>query len=294
MDKFRILACDGGGIRGLLTAIWLRRLLAVQPDLLDKAGLFAGTSTGGIIALALAKGVAIQKIVDLYQCRGAAIFHRDYRHWLGLTGARYRNDVLWRELRGEVLGSACLRELRPVLIPSFQLDNRAPPPERRWKSKFWTNMTPEDGDTLAADVAMYTTAAPTYFPTVSGYVDGGLVANNPSMAAVAEVLRSGKAATEVCLLSLGTGAASSFIRQPDHDFGMLDVATLVDMMLSGAQEMVAFECRQVLGEQACRFNPTLLVARPIALDAVDRIPEMAALAESMDLRAAEDWLKQNW
>ena len=65
-DRIRILACDGGGIRGLLTAIWIRRLQSVRPDLLERVRLFAGTSTGGIIALALAKGLPIADIIELY------------------------------------------------------------------------------------------------------------------------------------------------------------------------------------------------------------------------------------
>ena len=60
MPNFRILSCDGGGIRGVLTAVLLNRLAAAYPALLqDRPGtitMFAGTSTGGIIALGLAAG----------------------------------------------------------------------------------------------------------------------------------------------------------------------------------------------------------------------------------------------
>lgn len=292
-DKIRILACDGGGIRGLLTAIWIRRLQSVRPDLLERVQLFAGTSTGGIIALALAKGLAIDDIVELYARNGAAIFQRDWRHWLGLTGAKYRNHNLRKQLQALFL-DAELEDLRPVLIPSFQLDNHASPPERRWKPKFWTNMTPADRPMPVWQVALYTTAAPTYFPAVDGYVDGGLIANNPSLAALAEMLRAGSLPASVSLLSLGTGAAANWISDPTYNFGKKDVGTLVNMILGGNEDAVAFECKQLLGERACRFDPVLPVVRPLQIDDVERIPEIAALAESTDLQPVVAWLGNYW
>ena len=61
--SYRVLACDGGGIRGVITA---RLLQALDPSVLDNIDLFAGTSTGSIIALGLASGVPIDTIVELY------------------------------------------------------------------------------------------------------------------------------------------------------------------------------------------------------------------------------------
>jgi len=292
-DKIRILACDGGGIRGLLTAIWIRRLQTVRPDLLERVRLFAGTSTGGIIALALAKGLPIADIIELYTLKGAAIFHRDWRRWFGLTGAKYRNHNLRKRLQA-CFRDAELQDLRPVLIPSFQLDNHAVPPERHWKPKFWTNMTPADGPMPVWQVALYTTAAPTYFPAVDGYVDGGLIANNPSLAALAETLRAGSSLSSVSLLSLGTGATANWIQDPTYNFGAKDVGTLVNMMLGGNEDAVAFECKQLLGERACRFNPVLPVVNPLRIDDVKRIPEIVALAESTDLQPVVAWLGNYW
>ena len=60
---YRILSCDGGGIRGVITA---KLLQALDPSVLKNIDLFAGTSTGSIIALGLASGVPIDTIVELY------------------------------------------------------------------------------------------------------------------------------------------------------------------------------------------------------------------------------------
>ena len=70
---YLILSCDGGGIRGLLTAKVIERLQKEVP-FLDKVDLFAGTSTGGIIALGLAHGLRPDELVALYRDRGPEIF----------------------------------------------------------------------------------------------------------------------------------------------------------------------------------------------------------------------------
>ena len=63
----RIIAVDGGGVGGAIPARLIQRLAEVHPGLLDKADLFAGTSTGGLIALGLAKGLSPDQLVDLYR-----------------------------------------------------------------------------------------------------------------------------------------------------------------------------------------------------------------------------------
>lgn len=72
-SNFLILSCDGGGIRGLITAMIIQQI-DQQTGFLDKVDLFAGTSTGGIIALALASGLPISKIVGLYSDNCSQIF----------------------------------------------------------------------------------------------------------------------------------------------------------------------------------------------------------------------------
>ncbi|RLE25469.1 MAG: hypothetical protein DRJ65_07665, partial [Acidobacteria bacterium] len=76
MATYRIVSLDGGGIRGIVTVEILRRL-AATPGLehfLRRADLFAGTSTGGLLALALAKGEPLEAIRDFYVDDGPDIF----------------------------------------------------------------------------------------------------------------------------------------------------------------------------------------------------------------------------
>jgi len=68
VSSYRILALDGGGIRGLYTAVLLDRLSKEVPGFADRADLLAGTSTGGILALGLAKGISTKGAGHRYLC----------------------------------------------------------------------------------------------------------------------------------------------------------------------------------------------------------------------------------
>ena len=74
---FRILSIDGGGIRGILPAKILteleERYLGAK-SAGDYFDLIAGTSTGGIIALALSMGLRAKEILNLYVEHGGEVF----------------------------------------------------------------------------------------------------------------------------------------------------------------------------------------------------------------------------
>jgi len=179
---YRILSIDGGGIRGLLTAVLLDRLVTAVPGWLDRVDLFAGTSTGGILVLGLAKGLPPSAIVKLYRQDGQRVFSASWLRRLldlgGWLGARYDNAGLRGALE-ELLGPATLGDLpRRVLVPTFELDNHgAKDLPRTWKPKFFHNFPGPDSDAAerVVDVAVRTSAAPTYFPTYQGYIDGGVM-----------------------------------------------------------------------------------------------------------------------
>ncbi len=69
MAKYRILTLDGGGIRRIVTAIIIERLNSEEglTGWLDSVDLIAGTSTGGLLALALAHGLDIGEIRSLLE-----------------------------------------------------------------------------------------------------------------------------------------------------------------------------------------------------------------------------------
>lgn len=304
---YRILSLDGGGIRGVLTAILLERLEETVPGWLGKADLLAGTSTGGILALGLAHGVPLADLRQLYLQKARAIFDDSWldnvRDLGRLIGAHYSNRNLARELQ-RIFGDARLADLkRRVLIPAFDLDNeKADPRERSWAPKFFHNFPGPDSDGAfpAWKVALYTSAAPTYFPGVDGYIDGGVVANNPAMAALAQTqdrraMRRPPPLTKLVLLSLGTGRSLVRIHKRNPDWGYAQWARpILDIMAEGLTGVADYQCRQILGARYHRLSPVLPPRRRFPLDGIKRLPELVRLAGSVDLRETIRWLRNVW
>lgn len=214
----RILAIDGGGIRGTFPAAFLANL---EKDLDQPIGsyfdLITGTSTGGIIAIGLALGLRAQTILDLYEQKGAAIFSQTRSGIMGLlernvrgvkwalAGPKYSTIELENALR-ETLGEQRLGDCKTrLMIPSFHAQTQnvyilktAHHPRLR-----------TDYRELAVDAALATATAPTYFrqhitANDVGLVDGGLWANNPTGIAVVEAIGTlGWPAEELKILSVG-------------------------------------------------------------------------------------------
>ena len=307
MTTYRILALDGGGIRGLLSVVLLDRLQRECPGWLRKVHLLAGTSTGGIIALGIAHGVPLADIRALYEQKGRDIFDDSWLDNLkdlgNVAGAQYGNKALTRELR-HIFGATRLKDFRKrVLIPAFDLDNENPDASRRsWSPKFFHNFPgpDSDGDQLAYKVALYTSAAPTFFPAVDGYIDGGVFANNPSMAALAQTqdhraLKRPPRHDRIALLSIGTGTSLMRIERKNLDWGQAQwIKPLLNIMMDGVMGVADYQCRQMLGNRYHRLAPVFPPDQVIGLDAVDRIPDLVKFAEAVDISEAVKWLNATW
>lgn len=210
---FRILSIDGGGIKGILPATLLgeleTRYLKGQ-SIGDYFDLVTGTSTGGIIALALAHGMTAREIAAIYCDKGDQIFPVDGFVTSTLRGLRriftsaFDTDPLEQELE-TIFGDALLGSARTRLcIPVFEGEYGEP-------LIYKTPHHPDyhmDRHRLMRDVALATSAAPTYLRALErdGYVlvDGGLVANNPVMIGLVDALACHDISREqVRILSLG-------------------------------------------------------------------------------------------
>ena len=304
MALYRILSMDGGGIRGLITVILLERLESAHPGFLEEIDLFAGTSTGGILALAVAAGLSPERIRHLYETSGRNVFADtlldDVRDLGKLVGADYSLGPLKQELTKE-FGDTTLGELKAkVLVPAFDLDNKPDNPLkiRTWKPKFFHNYPGEDSDAAekVVDVALRTSAAPTYFPIYQGYIDGGVFATNPSVCALTQALHpqtGGQRLEDVVILSIGTGTNPMYLTETDADWGLAQWAPhMVSLMLEGGSGMADYQCRQILGKRYFRINPVLPV--PIGLDGVNQIPLMEDIAAQVDLAPALKWLDRHF
>ena len=228
---FRILCLDGGGIRGAFTASVLASIEAKVLDgrsLTDYCDLIAGTSTGALIALALAFEQSPQKICDFYsqQGEGARIFgkgclpHRWGRKVLQLFMAPYSGRTLEKEIEaliGKVRFGAATKRL---VLPSYNADRGNVhifkylfPADRKVLSARGYPQADYDrfDDLWAAEAGAASAAAPTFFPAKfvaslkSHYIDGGLWANCPVLPAIAEAIGPlGIGLDRVRVLSVGT------------------------------------------------------------------------------------------
>jgi uncharacterized protein len=235
---FRVLCLDGGGMRGLYQATYLStfvaRLSAQNPgsisvDIGRAFDLIVGTSTGGLVACALAIGKPLEFIRSLYHEHGSEIFPwqraRTMRclNWIvrgsGLTNAA-GDDALRKALDqafgAETLGEMYDRRGIAIAVPAVNLSRDAPVV---FKTPHLKRSNRRDDERTLVDVCMATSAAPILRsiariqePGVLGsyasYADGGLWANNPAVLGIteaAEILNErGERNRAIQLYSLGT------------------------------------------------------------------------------------------
>lgn len=224
--SYKILSFDGGGIRGLGTALLIQNL-DQKYGIVEKADGYAGTSTGGLIALGLASAKKIDDIVNIYEKRGEEIFQQNTRWFVekedgeqnildpdgelfsgpGFSSCQYTNDGL-KKIAVELLGDKTLQDSEKLLIVNSA---------RLWNGVSWIPCTLSSKNEKyknikMVDAALATSAAPTYFPpyqieTLGYFADGGTFANNPSITAISEAMSTTDITDiqDVRLLSLGTG-----------------------------------------------------------------------------------------
>jgi patatin-like phospholipase/acyl hydrolase len=273
-ERFQILSLDGGGLRGMFSAAVLARL---EEDLdirvVDHFDLIAGTSTGGIIALGLGLGLAPREILQFYTDHGPRIFRdrsrlRSLRH---LVRAKYAPDAL-RAALTEVLGRRTFGEsTKRLLITSYNIGAddvylfrtpHLPSLTRDWRER-------------AVDVALATSAAPTYLPGMAlgggRLVDGGVWANNPVMVALTEAVGPLQVPLDkIRVFSLGTTTDVRHRSRRLDRGGLLPWARdAVEVLMRAQSESAAKQVRHFLGkDNVLRLNPTVPTGA-LGLDKVD-------------------------
>lgn len=194
----KILSIDGGGIKGIYSARILEQFeKKFNCCIADYFDLICGTSTGGLIALALSLKIPISVITNFYYMRGERIFRKRSDIYSlfkqVLLGSKYDNQELKAALQ-EIFADHTLGDSHCMLcIPAFSLTDGRP---FIFKFDHPEGNLSRDNKTKYVDVALATSAAPTYLPivTISAYnnrqfVDGGVYANNPTLVGVAEALK---------------------------------------------------------------------------------------------------------
>jgi len=281
---YRVLALDGGGMRGLYTAKLLETLAQrfdkrftgeVQPDIGAAFDLICGTSTGSILACALAAGVSIAKVRQLYTQKGAEIFpnpmprphdkgkFRDFglsplskwawTHRAKAAGnAKKLHDVLLDTLGPETLGEVFKRRKIALCIPTVDAVKHHPVVLK-------TSHNPEkhrDENYRLVDVCLASSSAPIYMPihrmkdpddaeAMRYFVDGGLWANNPILIALVEALQVTHGKREIQIISAGTCSSPTGdpVAVQEPDWGILNWKVgvgIVEMSMSAQARGLSF------------------------------------------------------
>ena len=230
--RLRVLSIDGGGMRGVYTSTYLSGL-AKQVVARRKTGnldvgkafdLIVGTSTGGIIACALAAGLPLDEVTGLYCTHGKKIFPVKMPNGLSLDLVRQ----LFSRPKNLAMGSLALRrvlekKLGPLTLEQVFEKRRialAIPAIEMTRHQSWVFKTPHlgghrDDKFRLVDVCLATSAAPLYRsmahvenPMMPGhyyvFVDGGLWANNPVLVGMIDALQMTNVGDRIEIFSLGT------------------------------------------------------------------------------------------
>jgi patatin-like phospholipase/acyl hydrolase len=290
----RVLSIDGGGIRGIIPATVLAALEArTGRAVCDLFDLIGGTSTGGILALALTRPGAssppgprwsADEVVTLYRQEGQRIFSRTLGKRItsveGLIDERYANAPL-REVLERYLGETTVDQaLTDVFVTTYDLHARQPKFFKSWR---------EDAGLPMAVAAEATAAAPTYFEPVAvgdtALIDGGVFAGNPAMCAYAEAVRLWPD-EQISVLSLGTGSQTRTIPfEKARGWGVLEWARpIIDVVFDGSSDAVDYQLEHVLGDRYVRLQTTLDLAND---DMDDASPVNIAALEAEGMRLVE-------
>ena len=227
--KFKILSIDGGGIKGVFPAFYLMLIESALENRKDGKtrihhhfDLITGTSTGGIIALALSLGIPAKEIYQLYLDNTEKIFGR--KKWLipRLVYSAHTRSFLESLVRKKFkeynngIDPRLIDSKTDICIPVYDLVQGNP---SVLKSKYHEAFT-RDYHIPMYKVAMATSAAPTYFDpystsytdlndlekTFANKVDGGIMANNPTLVAFLEATKAFNVSiSNLEILSIGTG-----------------------------------------------------------------------------------------
>ena len=291
-----ILSIDGGGIRGIIPALVLVELERILQQKTGDANervvqhfdLFAGTSSGAILTCILLfpdetgtkPKYSAQDAVQLYIEHGAEIFHTSPLSKLlakvGLLSEKFNPNNM-EQIFASYFGEIKISQLlKPCLITSYNIELRKAHFFRQHVAKQKGNIK----DFYVRDACRATCAAPSYFPPAEIYslsktryplIDGGIVANDPILAAIIELDRisGANSATKTIVLSLGTGINSTAYHYDimKNRSAIRTVPYLLDMMMSSSSEISQFIAKGIF--KANRQSNHYMRITPTNLSSID-------------------------
>jgi len=216
----RIISFDGGGIRGLMTAAWLHQLQSELPlPLGHYADVLVGTSTGSLLACALAAGMTTTDIIRHYQQHGEKIFPRSFARLVGEVERIVADEKIpaehdisgLRHMLEEIFAEKILQDLDyRCLVGIYDITNTMP-------------LLLDTADAChqslkVVSACLASCALPTLFPAqplsarcLAGrlFADGGVFDYNPTAQTIAKLLTQSAEPWDdpqpILVVSFGTG-----------------------------------------------------------------------------------------
>ncbi|NLK95524.1 MAG: hypothetical protein GX275_10105 [Clostridiales bacterium] len=298
MPKFRIIAFDGGGIKGSLSTALLKRLCNAYPNLIKDTDLFTGASTGAIIAIALAYGININTIDNMYSFNNIKRIFTPKR--LNLFKPKFSNKHLAEAFNSIIPNNSTIKDLKKyIFIPSFNVKGIN---KRHWQGIFFNNLCKNHYlDEKLINIALASSAAPTYFPSHNDFIDGGIITNSPGIASVIGVMKelpNKYKLEDFRVLSIGTGVTPKRIIGNTKNWGLLQWAfnpfstvklPLTSVLLNDTASLEHLLISVLLEKNYFRINPTLF--KDIEIDDYKKVPHLKEMANSYDLKETEKYIE---
>lgn len=238
---YKILSIDGGGTKGIVPATFLNELHRKSKKIVHQHyDSFAGTSTGAIIAAALALEFNTDEIIKLYHEGAPRIFKKEKKWWqtgFGLKDEVYEKENLIEELEKH-FGDAKMKDVKKhLVVTAYDIVTEQP--------IYFDSQTAEHRDLRIVDCVASSASAPTYFEPIkfNDYVavDGGVAGmNNPSLVAIKSALKMGHKLDKLSVLTVGTGETSKELTyRKAKNFGVAQWAKpLVSIMITAPSKVM--------------------------------------------------------
>ncbi|RIB03850.1 acyl transferase/acyl hydrolase/lysophospholipase, partial [Gigaspora rosea] len=237
--SYKILSIDGGGIRGILPALWLSEIeYRTHRPISHLFNLIAGTSTGGIVAAGLSAPkfkpiyettyentkdhieyensnlvpiFSASELLNIYKNESNKLFSKSTSCFNIFSNVHEGRSIIFKKYFGKTRLSHSLTEL---VIPAT--NQNFSHLFTRYDAK---NSKNNEANHTFVDILTATTAAPTFYPSHKignkTFIDGGMYLNNPASTAYDEAIRYNVPKEKISVLSLGTGCYLPDPSNPD-------------------------------------------------------------------------------
>ena len=299
MSRVRILSIDGGGVKGAYSAAVLAHIEKQSPiPILECFDLITGTSTGGILAIGLALGIKAADLCKLYKDRAEDIF--PYSGVLaGWLGVKHDSEKL-KSVLDQYFGNRSFGEAKTRLVVTAYNGSSDNP------HLFKTYHHPDldrHYNFSAAEIALATAAAPTYFAAkqlplgnageAQVFLDGGVWANAPTLVGITEAVRYMDATlADINMLSIGTGYKPFTISKKLMSGGKLTWVTggLIEFLL-GAQQASAVGTAKTLLSDDRFVRIQKVLDEDIKMDDAKKVGQMIEFGKKDGEKKCEEILQ---